>query len=826
MPYKIKAVNLQGIRGFNKAAALTFGEGVTILYGENGTGKSSLLQSIEWAITGEVPFMRGGDFAREDAIVNLFNKSQKALVEISLDDQSDSLTFSRTRKMSARTASGKQPLELKLGGKTFKNEEAETELQRVLAINLQGFSQSKYLHQETIREILHAKPEERSQAIDKLLGTFEIREFVKTIDVERRIKESVSSIQETLESLKRDKIQFLLNLKRSLEKTKANLLSKGYSEQDLTVSAIHGKLKQSKDKVEVLNNKYGAKSSGLVTIQPDVSSLTESQRILLNHLNSIDRARLESVNKIASQKTIMNSNATRYEEVYNQLQEIKQTNAQALSEKIKEIDQEIRTIDASIKDVNQKLATLPNKRSAYETYSTRLADETGKLNAIRLNYGTVDEIDQKIKRSQDEITGIKNDLDKLSGQQNLLTMAIEHLESTKTSECPVCSRSIVNEELTKALKTKVSDDIVASIRKLRESEKTNTANIRTLQEKLEESNRLSKTISELEKALAKAAEQLRILIPNFEEIDLDGKMREWEIEVTDLSEKESELSTEQSRLGGVLSRLSQLNNEVGRLQDELQKATSSSTEGPDLLKRVEETTRVFDEQIAGYSDSSDVDSLRKDLSDLVDALNYLRDEAQIIAAEKDLPTVENQIKGLEERSKQLQGLSNSLQSIKQIAIQYEKEAAVSQLKRLEDDINSYYSQILGHPYFKRIKIDIEKEDPLIFSIRAASTQEDTYIPTRFSTAQLNAVALSIFMSYNSEQAGNLPIMILDDPTQNMDKSHKEAFAKLIATLSKQNQVIIATEDTDTRTLLEKYCPSVMTYEFGDWTKEGADIKAA
>jgi ABC-type lipoprotein export system ATPase subunit len=80
------------------------------------------------------------------------------------------------------------------------------------------------------------------------------------------------------------------------------------------------------------------------------------------------------------------------------------------------------------------------------------------------------------------------------------------------------------------------------------------------------------------------------------------------------------------------------------------------------------------------------------------------------------------------------------------------------------------------------------------------------------------------MSYNNEQTGNLPMMILDDPTQNMDLTHKENFAKLIATLSSQNQIIIATEDNDTRRLLEKQCPGIKTYEFSDWTKEGTTIK--
>ncbi len=82
------------------------------------------------------------------------------------------------------------------------------------------------------------------------------------------------------------------------------------------------------------------------------------------------------------------------------------------------------------------------------------------------------------------------------------------------------------------------------------------------------------------------------------------------------------------------------------------------------------------------------------------------------------------------------------------------------------------------------------------------------------------------MSYNSQQIGDLPIMILDDPTQNMDSPHKEAFAKLIATLHPQKQIIIATEDADTRRFLEKHCANIQTYEFGNWTQDGTEIRVA
>lgn len=154
MPYRIRSIRLQGIRGFNKPEEITIGDDVTLLYGENGSGKSSLLQGIEWAMTGTIPFMKGGDFAREDAIVNLFTRSKKASVELSLQKDGAYITLQRTRKMGTRTATGKQPLELKVGDQTLTEDEAEAELERILKISLPEFPQNKYLHQETLRDIL------------------------------------------------------------------------------------------------------------------------------------------------------------------------------------------------------------------------------------------------------------------------------------------------------------------------------------------------------------------------------------------------------------------------------------------------------------------------------------------------------------------------------------------------------------------------------------------------------------------------------------------------------------------------------------------------
>ncbi|MEM2922429.1 MAG: hypothetical protein QXF26_08960, partial [Candidatus Bathyarchaeia archaeon] len=103
-------------------------------------------------------------------------------------------------------------------------------------------------------------------------------------------------------------------------------------------------------------------------------------------------------------------------------------------------------------------------------------------------------------------------------------------------------------------------------------------------------------------------------------------------------------------------------------------------------------------------------------------------------------------------------------------------------------------------------------------------REATYIPTRFSTAQLNAAALAIFMSNSSRTKGELPLMILDDPTQSMDSEHKEALAKLVSKLAETYQMIVSTEDEETRNLLERYCRGIRVFELGEWTTTGPNIK--
>lgn len=84
MTYSIREVSIEGVRGVNKRLSLPLHDAVNLFYGPNGVGKSSILQSIEWCLTGKISYLTGPDFMREDAIVNLFHPKKKAEVSVAI----------------------------------------------------------------------------------------------------------------------------------------------------------------------------------------------------------------------------------------------------------------------------------------------------------------------------------------------------------------------------------------------------------------------------------------------------------------------------------------------------------------------------------------------------------------------------------------------------------------------------------------------------------------------------------------------------------------------------------------------------------------------
>ncbi|MGH2638937.1 MAG: ATP-binding protein, partial [Rhabdochlamydiaceae bacterium] len=101
--YVLSTLDAGGIRGINSNLHLVLSKEMTVLFGPNGSGKTSLLQAVEWCLTGQLPYLAGADFRKEDAIVNLFNDGKRAEVVLILKDGDQAIEVIRTRKMGKTT---------------------------------------------------------------------------------------------------------------------------------------------------------------------------------------------------------------------------------------------------------------------------------------------------------------------------------------------------------------------------------------------------------------------------------------------------------------------------------------------------------------------------------------------------------------------------------------------------------------------------------------------------------------------------------------------------------------------------------------------------
>jgi exonuclease SbcC len=167
--WRIGHLTIEGFRGLNKRVEMSFDRKspITLLKGPNGFGKTSTLQAIEWCLTGSLMFFSGGDFTREDALVNLFHPDKKGFVEMALEDDRNSIKIRRSKKMGRSTGRGGSSLDVTIDGENLTDDDAESSLQKTIFESVDEPAALFHLHQDSIRQILMADPKERSRAIER-----------------------------------------------------------------------------------------------------------------------------------------------------------------------------------------------------------------------------------------------------------------------------------------------------------------------------------------------------------------------------------------------------------------------------------------------------------------------------------------------------------------------------------------------------------------------------------------------------------------------------------------------------------------------------------
>jgi DNA repair exonuclease SbcCD ATPase subunit len=199
------------------------------------------------------------------------------------------------------------------------------------------------------------------------------------------------------------------------------------------------------------------------------------------------------------------------------------------------------------------------------------------------------------------------------------------------------------------------------------------------------------------------------------------------------------------------------------------------------------------------------EAARAELEKLVMQLQQVADsKARLRQAQRRAESLEKQLSTSEERHQQLHdGLSRA-----EAVAEQAKEARTALGLKITDVmrdvsnsstglINSIYTRLDIHPTFREFGFRTERYHevghlrPWVYDRRRGKEGNALHV---LSAAQLNSLAICLFLALNLERDSELRTAILDDPVQSLDDVNLLSLADLLRTVRSRRQVVVSTHD--------------------------------
>lgn len=395
----LKKVIIENIRSHEYLEFEPASIGVTAISGENGAGKSTIVDAFSWSLFGtRLHGLRNKNYIREGV------DAKEKTVQVTSYIRVGNTDFMIKRKITSNEGACECKVfsyNEEIGDWEFESgpavTHAESFIRSILNIDEKGFLSSVFIQQKQVDQIVSASPTERGQVIEKLIGVSAITESTKLAREESRALQRAADIIQP----------------GSLDDEKAKV-----DEFKIKVTTAKDNLKEVEETLKTLKQE-------LVVLRATEQAETELQ----NHLDSLNT----SLDNVKKDDSYLKENLKNYTKILKDNSEI------SIDYKLKEI------IEEELSESLEKEKAIQNELNNINIQITRYAS----LFEETLNY-------DEIKAAYDEITDNYNDLmnkksvldEALMGLKVKVKSVKQHLELLKSgaAECPVCGHPILNPE--------------------------------------------------------------------------------------------------------------------------------------------------------------------------------------------------------------------------------------------------------------------------------------------------------------------------------------------------------------------------------------------
>ncbi len=201
---KLKEITIENFRGIGNKVLLNLDADIVVIYGPNGTGKTSIFDAIEWTITGQIQRLQKPikdiDLKVNDIIVNLFHKDNSAKTKIRLGINGETKNIERSLNPLEK---GKRKVTIDNSNVTSKtviavvtgNELLKSLMNRVERFR-KGFLASHILKQQALSKFISSTdPKARYNSFSYIIGT---QDFVRFID---KVEDILNSMGKDIKKL-------------------------------------------------------------------------------------------------------------------------------------------------------------------------------------------------------------------------------------------------------------------------------------------------------------------------------------------------------------------------------------------------------------------------------------------------------------------------------------------------------------------------------------------------------------------------------------------------------------------------------------------------
>ena len=547
---------------------IKFNKGISVIVGENGAGKSTILEAISFALFKQHTAKKIDDLVR--------NNANSMYVELEFISNGREYRIIRSKKSMLKSSIYKKTS--KDGGYVHictGDKEVANEIRQILDIDSDLFLNAIYVRQGEIADLIDKTSAEKKNLIAKLLGIDSLEKAWKNL------LPIISDYENQLSELK-GKLYNSKELKEEYDRKKDELNSlkdKGHEleEQINEVTELLDDISESKRNMEREKEIYEAQVNNYENEQKTLSKLEDDKRLVQENLDNISEAegQIDRLEKYVAKLPVYLD----FEKSVSSIQTLKEQEAE-IEDKLDSIDKQNSIVNETKEDYNKYLASeeeinkLNNQKVNLEKELAAMAKlEQDKKVLLRDIEGERNDIEDFFSKAKDKLddNGLSQDILSEVDDFNTLEKVTNGFADEISAKIKDLSEDIIskNEEI-----VVFKQNIESSKKPLEDLDEVEDkcpicqSEITSYQKK-ELIKQYNLTIQENEKAIVENEETVRLLTKNKESFEeKESKIQDLSKDIAGYKEKFNHLQNELVKLGGIdesLESKEYISNKLGEI---------------------------------------------------------------------------------------------------------------------------------------------------------------------------------------------------------------------------------------------------------------------